>query len=91
VDEASLDDEMLLAPRNCTSAADQRFLFQPVAHPVPDGYVLRPVHSGKCVGLLGGVADVDAGAELSQATCSGQADQVFVLEPVDRASSEPAG
>jgi hypothetical protein len=91
VDEASLNDDMLLAPRNCTSAADQRFLFQPVSVPVPNGFVLRPVHSGKCVGLLGGPADVDAGAELSQATCSGQADQVFLLEPVERASLEPAG
>lgn len=84
VDEAALDDGMLLAPRDCTSAADQRFLLQPA----PKGFVLRPVHSGKCVGLLGGPAEVDAGAELSQATCSGQADQVFLLEPVVR---EPTG
>lgn len=91
VDEASLEDGMLLAPRDCTSAADQRFLFQPVSNPVPNGFVLRPVHSGKCVGLLGGLAEVDAGAELSQATCSGQADQEFLLEPVERASLEPAG
>lgn len=91
VDEASLDDGMLLAPRNCTSAAHERFLFEPASAPVPNGYVLRPVHSGKCVGLLGGPADVDAGAELSQATCSGQADQEFLLEPVERASLEPTG
>jgi hypothetical protein len=91
VDQASLDDGMLLAPRDCTSATDQRFLFQPVSAPVPNGFVLRPVHSGKCVGLLGGPADVDAGAELSQATCSGQADQVFLLEQVGRASLVPAG
>ena len=80
VDEASLHDGMLLAPRDCTSSADQRFLFQPVSN----GFVLRPVHSGKCVGVLGGPADVDAGAELSQATCSGQADQVFLLEQIER-------
>ncbi|RZQ65891.1 RICIN domain-containing protein [Amycolatopsis suaedae] len=91
VDEASLDDSMLLAPRDCTSAADQRFLFEPVSAPVPNGFVLRPVHSGKCVGLLGGLAEIDAGAELAQATCSGRADQVFLLEPVERASLEPAG
>jgi hypothetical protein len=85
VDDANLEDGMLLAPRDCTSAAHQRFLFQPVTVPVPNGFVLRPVHSGKCVGLLGGLADVDAGAELSQAACSGQADQEFLLEPVERA------
>ncbi|MET8762416.1 RICIN domain-containing protein [Lentzea sp. NPDC004782] len=90
VDEASLDDGMLLAPRNCTSAANQRFLFQPVSVPVPNGFVLRPVHSGKCVGLLGGPSDVDAGAELSQETCSGQADQEFLLEPVEHARVEPS-
>ncbi|KOV85130.1 hypothetical protein ADL03_12685 [Nocardia sp. NRRL S-836] len=59
--------------------------------PVLNGFVLRPVHSGKCVGLLGGVAEVDAGAELSQAACSGQADQVFLLERVERAPLTPAG
>lgn len=84
VDEALLEDGALLAPENCTSAAHQRFLFEPVRIPAPNGFVLRPVHSGKCVGLLFGPADVDAGAELTQATCSGKADQEFLLEAVER-------
>lgn len=83
VDEASLEDETLLAPTDCNSAAHQRFLLEPVRVPVPNGFVVRPVHSGKCVGLLSGPADVDAGAELAQTTCSGQADQEFLLEPVE--------
>lgn len=84
VDEASLEDELLLAPSNCTSAAHQRFLLEPVDTPVPGGFSLRPVHSGKCVGLLGGPADIDVGAELMQTSCSGQADQEFLLKPVER-------
>ncbi|MEV0675673.1 hypothetical protein AB0I60_04025 [Actinosynnema sp. NPDC050436] len=46
--------------------------------------VLRPVHSGECVGVLGGPADVANGAELSQAACTGKADQEFLLERVER-------
>ena len=91
VDEAYLDDGALLAPTDCTSAAHQRFLFEPVRVPMPNGFVLRPAHSGKCVGLLGGPADIDAGAELSQAACSGKADQEFLLEPVEGTSLEPPG
>ncbi|MBP2336128.1 hypothetical protein JOF41_002306 [Saccharothrix coeruleofusca] len=84
VDDASLEDETLIAPRTCTGAAHERFLLEPVDTPVPGGFVLRPVHSGKCVGVLGGPADVDAGAEATQSSCSGKADQEFLLERVDR-------
>jgi hypothetical protein len=84
VDEASLNDETLLQPEHCDSAAHQRFLLEPVRTPVPNGFTLRPVHSGKCVGLLYGPADAEAGAELAQTTCSGQPDQEFLLEQVER-------
>lgn len=83
VDDASLEDETLLQPTTCTSAAHQRFLLEPVQTPVPDGFTVRPVHSGKCVGLLYGPADVDPGAELAQNPCSGRADQEFLVAPVE--------
>ncbi|WP_433262136.1 helix-turn-helix domain-containing protein [Actinosynnema sp. CS-041913] len=82
VDGAFLGDEALIAPEDCTGAAHQRFLFEPVSTPKPRGFVLRPVHSGKCVGVLGGPADVEPGAELMQTGCSGKADQEFLIEPV---------
>ncbi|WP_147455216.1 XRE family transcriptional regulator [Saccharothrix australiensis] len=82
VDGASLDDEVLVAPGECTGAAHQRFLLEPVTTPVPRGFALRPVHSGKCLGVLGGPAEVEPGAELMQTACSGKADQEFLLEAV---------
>lgn len=84
VDGAYLGDEALIAPDTCTSAAHQRFLLEPVSAPRPRGFVLRPVHSGKCVGVLGGPAEVDAGAELMQTSCTGKADQEFLVAAVDR-------
>ncbi|MBB5956947.1 hypothetical protein FHS29_003540 [Saccharothrix tamanrassetensis] len=84
VDGAFLDDEALIAPDQCTSAAHQRFLLEPVSAPEPRGFVLRPVHSGKCVGVLGGPADVEVGAEIMQTTCSGKADQEFLVDPAPR-------
>ncbi|MBW4721309.1 XRE family transcriptional regulator [Saccharothrix obliqua] len=82
VDGAHLGDEALIAPDDCTGAAHQRFLLEPVSMPVPRGFLLRPVHSGKCVGLLGGPAEVSPGAELTQTSCTGQADQEFIVESV---------
>jgi len=82
VDQAHVGDRTLLAPADCTEAAHQRFLLEPER--AGRGYVLRPVHSGKCVGLLYGEADVHSGAELAQQTCSGRRDQIFRFEPADR-------
>ncbi|WP_144070171.1 XRE family transcriptional regulator [Nonomuraea indica] len=82
VDQAHLGDEALVAPTDCTGAAHQRFLLAP-AH-AGRGHVLRPVHSGKCLGLLYGEADIHPGAELAQLTCSGKRDQIFRLDPTDR-------
>lgn len=82
VDQAHSGDKALLSPTDCTAAAHQRFLLEPER--AGRGYVLRPVHSGKCVGLLYGEADTHAGAELAQQTCSGRRDQIFHFEPVDR-------
>ncbi|MBG0822253.1 XRE family transcriptional regulator [Planomonospora sp. ID91781] len=82
VDQAHLGEEALLAPADCTAAAHQRFLLEPER--AGRGYALRPVHSGKCLGLLYGEADVHPGAELAQHTCSGKRDQIFRFETADR-------
>ncbi|MFI6296402.1 helix-turn-helix domain-containing protein [Nonomuraea sp. NPDC050790] len=80
VDGAYLEDEALVAPIDCTSAAHQRFLLERAR----TGFTLRPVHSGKCLGILYGEADIHPGAELAQLACSGKRDQIFRFEPVDR-------
>lgn len=89
VDQAYLGDEALLAPANCTAAAHQRFLLEPERK--AGGYVLRPVHSGKCLGLLYGEADIAPGAELAQHTCSGKRDQTFRFQPADAPDWVEAG
>ncbi|MFI6498805.1 RICIN domain-containing protein [Nonomuraea typhae] len=81
VDGAYLDDEALVAPTTCTGAAHQRFLFE---RDGDRGHILRPVHSGKCIGLLNGEADVQPGAELAQDACSGKGDQTFRFEPAQK-------
>ncbi|MDP9865845.1 MULTISPECIES: RICIN domain-containing protein [Streptosporangium] len=73
--------EALVGPSNCTRAANQRFLLEPADARVSGGFTVRPVHSGMCLGVLGGVADVDVGAELVQHNCTGGADQVFLFVP----------
>ncbi|WP_433119251.1 helix-turn-helix domain-containing protein [Micromonospora sp. CA-246542] len=79
VDEALTGDGALLAPDNCTGAAHQRYLLEATNVPVPGGYRLRPIHSGLCVGALGGPADVNPGAEAMQANCTGALDQEFLF------------
>ncbi|WP_143047261.1 XRE family transcriptional regulator [Amycolatopsis xylanica] len=81
VDDAALGDGALLSPHDCTGAAHQRFLLDPVDIPVPGGFLLRPVHSGLCVGVLGGFAEVSPGAEAVQTPCTGKADQEVLVEP----------
>ncbi|MFI9558684.1 helix-turn-helix domain-containing protein [Nonomuraea endophytica] len=82
VDGAYLGDEALLSPSDCIAAAHQRFLLERDR----TGFRLRPVHSGKCLGVLGGEADIHPGAEIAQLACSGKRDQIFRFEPVDRPS-----
>ncbi|GGQ63954.1 XRE family transcriptional regulator [Couchioplanes azureus] len=86
VDEAYPGDGALLAPADCTGAAHQRYLLEAVDAPVPGGYRLRPVHSGLCVGILGGPAETSAGAEAVQTHCTGAADQELVLTPTEQHS-----
>jgi hypothetical protein len=75
VDGAFLGPEALLSPTDCTDAAHQRFLLDPSG----EGFRMRPVHSGSCVGALHGGRDVPAGAEMAQKACDGQPDQVFLI------------
>ncbi|WP_143658090.1 XRE family transcriptional regulator [Embleya scabrispora] len=79
VDDAMMGPGGLLSPIDCTGAAHQRFLFEPVD---PGIFRMRPVHSGLCVGIIGGPAEISDGAEAEQSTCSGAADQRFRLERV---------
>ncbi|MEH1100490.1 hypothetical protein [Micromonospora sp. CPCC 205561] len=85
VDDAKVASGALLQPTTCLGAPHQRYLLEPVDQPRPGGYRLRPAHSGLCIGALGGVADVDVGAEANQTACTGEADQVFMLQPAARA------
>ncbi|GAA2598054.1 hypothetical protein GCM10010399_30940 [Dactylosporangium fulvum] len=85
VDEAFTGDGALVAPADCVGAAHQRFLLEAMDTPVRGAFRLRPVHSGLCIGILGGPADVDAGAEAVQTHCTGAADQQFLIRPAARA------
>lgn len=84
VDEAMTADETLVAPAECIGAPHQRYQLEPTQTPTSIGYRIRPAHSGLCLGILGGLADVDNGAELAQAACTGALDQVFLLRPTTR-------
>ncbi|HEY2669419.1 MAG TPA: hypothetical protein VGJ07_03490 [Rugosimonospora sp.] len=89
VDEGQAVSGMLLGPTDCTGAPDQLFLFEPSDSPVPAGFRLRPVHSGLCIGLLYGPEDVHTGAELVQTTCTGAADQEFLVDRTAPKSVSP--
>jgi hypothetical protein len=86
VDDAYTGSGALLAPADCTGAGNQRYLLEQVDDPAPGRYRLRPVHSGLCVGVLGGRAEVNAGAEAVQARCTGDGDQEFLIVATERAS-----
>jgi hypothetical protein len=88
VDEAFLVPGALLSPEDCTGAAHERFLIEPVD---PGVFRLRPVHSGLCVGILGGPHETTDKAEVAQAPCSGSADQRFRLERVKDKKPPPPG
>ncbi|MGW9206923.1 helix-turn-helix domain-containing protein [Embleya sp. NPDC055664] len=82
VDESMLTPGALLSPGPCTRAANERFLIEPAQPAEPGVYRISPVHSGLCVGILGGPAETTVKAEAEQAACSGGADQRFRLERV---------
>ncbi|GIE28414.1 hypothetical protein Ait01nite_014590 [Actinoplanes italicus] len=86
VDDALIKAGALLQPADCAGAPHQRFFLEPSDHPRRGGFRIRPLHSGLCIGALGGPADVDSGAEAKQSECTGEADQQFSLRPVARAS-----
>ena len=89
VDEALTEDETLVAPTECKGAAHQRYQLEPTKTPTSTGYRIRPTHSGLCLGILGGLADVNNGAEVAQATCTGALDQVFLLQPTTQSGLYP--
>ncbi|MFE7130076.1 XRE family transcriptional regulator [Streptomyces sp. NPDC057638] len=83
VDQAYTVSQALLAPTVCEGAAHQRFVLEPGKRGdsgVPL-FRLRPLHSNLCVGVLGGAADTDVGAEIAQKDCDGGADQDFAFVP----------
>ncbi|MEU5977628.1 RICIN domain-containing protein [Streptomyces sp. NPDC047315] len=71
----------LLAPLDCKGATHQRFAMESARPGKGNVYRLRPLHSSLCLGSLGGEADTDNGAELSQKDCDGGEDQEFSFEP----------
>ncbi|MFI6579521.1 hypothetical protein [Embleya sp. NPDC050493] len=79
VDDAIMVPGALLGPEDCAGSAHERFLIEPVD---PGVFRLRPVHSGLCIGILGGPHETTVKAEAVQAACSGTADQRFRLIPV---------
>ncbi|MBE3015134.1 hypothetical protein IL992_39110 [Microbispora sp. NEAU-D428] len=85
VDEALTGPGALIAPADCSGAANQRFLLKPAGA----GFALRPLHSGLCVGALYGEADVSPGAELAQKSCTGRPDQVFLFRPAPAPTRTP--
>ncbi|WP_165521927.1 XRE family transcriptional regulator [Micromonospora zingiberis] len=86
VDDAFTGDGALLAPSDCVGASHQRYLLDPVDDSTGNNYRLRPVHSGLCIGLLGGPAEVNIGAEVVQTPCSGTDDQKFLISPTQKAN-----
>ncbi|MEW9534351.1 helix-turn-helix domain-containing protein [Microbispora sp. NPDC049125] len=78
IDAADTRPGTLIAPDHCDEAANQRFALTPAGQ----GFVMRPLHSGLCVGALYGETDVPVGAEMAQEGCTGRADQVFLFRAV---------
>ncbi|WP_405983365.1 helix-turn-helix domain-containing protein [Streptomyces sp. NBC_00872] len=78
VDEGGTHDGYLIAPQSCTEDQPaQRFLVEPVDSPAEDGFRLRPLHSGKCVGFVDPAKA--PGAELVQSSCTDSAEQEFFI------------
>ncbi|MFE9889434.1 helix-turn-helix domain-containing protein [Streptomyces scopuliridis] len=79
VDEGGTGNGYLLAPQACEEdQPQQRFLMEAVDTPVADGYRLRPMNSGKCVGFVDPA--MAKGAELVQSSCTGSTEQEFFIE-----------
>ncbi|MBB5932605.1 RICIN domain-containing protein [Streptomyces echinatus] len=72
VDGSSTSPGALLAPRDCADSNSQKFRLEASG----DGYRLRPLHSGLCVGFLPPVTD---GAEAVQTDCTGSSSQAFTF------------
>ncbi|MFI2764311.1 RICIN domain-containing protein [Streptomyces echinatus] len=72
VDGASTSPGALLAPRDCADSNDQKFRLEASGN----GYRLRPLHSGLCVGFLPPITD---GAEAVQTDCTGASSQAFTF------------
>ncbi|MCX5069875.1 helix-turn-helix domain-containing protein [Micromonospora lupini] len=71
----------LIEPRNKCSAdtAEQLFRFEPTGA-APDAYRLRPSDSDLCVGIQDDASEVPA--EAAAEPCTGQPDQVFLVDAV---------
>ncbi|WP_027942928.1 RICIN domain-containing protein [Amycolatopsis taiwanensis] len=80
VDYGGTHTEVLLAGAECEKGRkDQRFLFEPVAEPRP-GYRLHSASGPQwCIGVFQDSAD--AGVQLIQNPCNGNAAQEFTVEP----------
>lgn len=72
VDEAPVEGSELLSPGDCTDALGQRYRLEPSGN----GYRLRPLDSGMCIGILPPHTN---GAEAIQAECTGSSDQTFTF------------
>ncbi|NYV73498.1 XRE family transcriptional regulator [Streptomyces sp. UH6] len=72
VDDASTSPGALLAPRECADSASQKFRLEASGN----GFRLRPLHSGLCIGFLPPATD---GAEAVQTACTGTSAQVFTF------------
>ncbi|MCG5218018.1 XRE family transcriptional regulator [Streptosporangium sp. KLBMP 9127] len=77
VDGAFVGGDALLGPVGCDDAADQQYRLEPTG----EGFKVRPVHSGWCLGALYGPRDVGAGAEIAQVACEDRPDQIFLIRP----------
>ncbi|MGV9700418.1 RICIN domain-containing protein, partial [Streptomyces sp. NPDC003470] len=72
VDDSLTSSGALLAPWDCADGDNQKFRLEASG----DGFRLRPLHSGLCIGFLPPVTD---GAEAVQTACTGASDQVFTF------------
>jgi hypothetical protein len=78
VDYDGVDEGLLLAGRDCSSANNQRFMFEPVSSPA-NGFRLHSVSGQKwCIGPLQESLKGE-GTQIMQQSCDGGADQIFVF------------
>ncbi|MDF5752167.1 helix-turn-helix domain-containing protein [Spongiactinospora sp. TRM90649] len=78
VDEGYKGANALIQPTDCRDDAPyQRFMLEQRG----DGFRLRPVHSGACLGALNGPRDTEVGGELAQVACEDRTDQIVLIRP----------